>query len=161
MRHNQQDTAPDIIAEEEPEYSVAHKIILYGNPFCGQVTPIRNLLERSGAEYEYIDISFSKQGREQLIEINQGYASVPTLIFPDGSKLTEPTPSQLAEKLVAMGYEIPAPTGRDWLQVLLEHSLTRFSALAFLIVGWINQIPLLIVVGLVILLSGFLVGRIK
>ena len=47
-----------------------------------------------------------QEARQELIEINGGYASVPTLVFPDGSKLTEPSFSQIRQKL-----ELESPPG--------------------------------------------------
>ena len=38
--------------------------------------------------------------------INNGNESVPTLVFPDGSTLTEPTVGELQSKLESLGYKV-------------------------------------------------------
>lgn len=95
----------------------AEPILLYAHPMCPQVGPTRNLLQRSGAPFEYINIYNDLKARITVQEINDGFESVPTLVFPDGSTLTEPSARQLREKLQSMGYKVPATaliTGNIW-----------------------------------------------
>ena len=92
-----------------------NKIILYGSPMCPMVSPVRAALSRSSAEFEYVDIFRDSMGRQAVRQINQGFESVPTLVFPDGSTLTEPGPGQVTRKLQAMGYEVTPPR---WQQVI-------------------------------------------
>jgi mycoredoxin len=49
--------------------------------------------------FDQINIDNDAAARERVKAINNGYASVPTLIFPDGSTLTEPSFRQLRAKL--------------------------------------------------------------
>jgi mycoredoxin len=83
------------------------KIILYAHPTCPSVYPVRGMLKQAEADFEYINIYEDDAAREHVREINSGYESVPTLIFPDGSTLTEPSESQLRRKLQQMGYIVP------------------------------------------------------
>ena len=82
-------------------------IRLYGTPTCPGMPPVRAMLEQVGVEYEYLDISRNEAARQRLREINQGYESVPTLEFEDGTSLTEPSAGELSKKLKAMGYRVP------------------------------------------------------
>ena len=91
------------------------KVVLYGSPYCGLVPRARRLLERAGAEYEYVDIARYADARARVREINGGYESVPTLAFPDGSTLTEPSAAALTAKLEELGYEFAPSTWRDRL----------------------------------------------
>ncbi len=88
---------------------MSEKIIFYGHPGCPSVPLVRTLLEHAGAEFEYIDIRLDDIGRQQLQKFNQGYESVPTLIFPDGSIFTEPSNLELNDKLISLGYEFKPP----------------------------------------------------
>jgi mycoredoxin len=92
-------------------------IIVYGTRWCGMVAPVRDALEKAGAPFDYVDIREDEAGRERVREINHGNESVPTLVFPDGSTLTEPSLAQLNAKLRAMGHEIPPP---GWLQAIMR-----------------------------------------
>jgi mycoredoxin len=98
------------------------KIILYAHPACPSVYPVQGVLKQAEAEYEYINIYEDYAAREHVREINSGYESVPTLVFPDGSTLTEPSESHLRRKLQQMGYIVPFTaiiTGNLWKLVIL------------------------------------------
>ncbi len=74
-------------------------IILYTSSWCAQAISVEGFLDRNEIPVQKIKIDKDPAAREKLIEINGGYASVPTLIFPDGTKLTEPSLAQLQKKL--------------------------------------------------------------
>ncbi len=82
------------MAEEGSE-----KIILYTSRWCVHSRSIEGYLSRNDISVQKINIDGNQEARQELIEINGGYASVPTLIFPDGTKLTEPSLSKLRRKL--------------------------------------------------------------
>ena len=90
-------------------------IIVYVTDWCAGVYPVRRLLEENKIPAIFIDIDEDMEAREKLLEVNHGFASVPTLCFPDGSKLTEPTVGELRQKL---GLENPDLTDkvRRWLE---------------------------------------------
>ncbi|NMB68314.1 MAG: NrdH-redoxin [Chloroflexi bacterium] len=77
----------------------ASEIIMYGTTWCGQTRRARALLDKNNIPYRWIDIDIELDARKIVEEINNGYRSVPTIIFPDGSHLTEPSNQELAEKL--------------------------------------------------------------
>lgn len=69
------------------------------------VPPVLHALEAAQVSYEYIDIRRDDgEGRVIVREINHGNESVPTLVFPDGSTLTEPSLGALRNKLAQSGY---------------------------------------------------------
>ena len=111
------------------------KVILYGSPTCAGVPPVRGVLERAGVAFEYVDILRDEDGRQRLLEINSGYASVPTLVFADGSTLTEPSPEQLKRQLRRLGYDGRSPT---WLEVIRENLLVVLISLGMLIFGIVD-----------------------
>ncbi|HLA42261.1 MAG TPA: hypothetical protein VJZ27_02430, partial [Aggregatilineales bacterium] len=47
------------------------------------------------------------EAREELHRITGGFESVPTLVFPDGSVLIEPSISQLKSRLARPDYDAP------------------------------------------------------
>ena len=55
---------------------MTERIILYGSLTCPMVPPVRSLLQRASAEFDYVDILFNQEARRRVIEINQGNASV-------------------------------------------------------------------------------------
>lgn len=81
---------------------MAEKIILYGRRYCGQVYTTKKKFDEDGIDYEYIDIHQDSEARELVRQINNGYESVPTIVFPDGTTLTEPSRKELQAKLKSL-----------------------------------------------------------
>lgn len=81
-------------------------IIVYGHPTCPNLGPVKGLLTQSKVKFEYIDIHQDGAAASLVRAINNGYESVPTLVFPDGSTLTEPTVAELQAKLESLGYKV-------------------------------------------------------
>lgn len=75
------------------------RIILYTSKFCGHAWIVERFMRENEIDVELINIDGNHQARQQVMAINNGYASVPTLIFPDGTHLTEPSLAQLRQKL--------------------------------------------------------------
>jgi mycoredoxin len=97
------------------------RIIVYGHPGCPMVGPVRNMLDKAGADFEYINIHQDEAAREHVRAINSGNESVPTLVFPDGTTLIEPSVGELQQHLAGLGYSIPltAQLIARWPQILI------------------------------------------
>jgi len=74
-------------------------IIIYGTLWCGDCRRTRNFLDRNNILYKWINIDKDKKAESYVIEVNHGNRSVPTLLFPDGSILVEPSNQTLSEKI--------------------------------------------------------------
>jgi mycoredoxin len=79
--------------------SEPQEIVLYGKQWCNDCRRARAIFAKMNIQYIDIDIEEDAQGREFIRQINRGYESVPTIIFPDGSRLVEPSNNELTEKL--------------------------------------------------------------
>jgi mycoredoxin len=75
------------------------KLLIYGVTWCGDCRRTQRFLQANKIEYDFINIDHDKHGEQIVIEVNHGFRSVPTIIFPDGSILVEPSDHQLAQKL--------------------------------------------------------------
>jgi len=75
------------------------KIIVYGTEWCWDCRRSRRFLDDQKIPYQWINIDKDSQAEREVIKINGGNRSVPTIIFPDGTILVEPSNSQLKEKL--------------------------------------------------------------
>jgi mycoredoxin len=102
-------------------------VIVYGHSTCPEVGPVKGLLSRSKVQFEYIDIHQDSAAAGRVRAINSGKESVPTLVFPDGSTLTEPTTADLKAKLESLGYKVGLAA---WL---LGNSWRIFTGLVILI----------------------------
>jgi mycoredoxin len=74
---------------------------MYSTPWCGYCHRLRGALERDGIEFAEVDIEADQAAARLVMKINSGNATVPTLVFADGTALTNPTPGQVKAKLAA------------------------------------------------------------
>lgn len=87
-------------ARRKPDqYAMNQKIIVYGTTWCPDCRRAKRLLDQANADYEWINISNHDEARAQVEKLNNGYRSVPTIIFPDGDVLVEPSNAALTQKL--------------------------------------------------------------
>ena len=80
------------------ESSNPKPIIIYGTTWCGDTRRARSYFDRNNIEYQWVDIDYDGSGRAIVEKINHGNRSVPTIIFPDGDILVEPSEEQLKRK---------------------------------------------------------------
>lgn len=63
---------------------------------------LKRLLDSLQVSYEIIDVESVPGASEKVIEINGGKRSIPVILFPDGTHLTEPSDIDLKAKLEAL-----------------------------------------------------------
>jgi mycoredoxin len=74
-------------------------IIIYGTKWCPDCHRARRVLDGRNIPYTYIDIHRDKQACAYVEQVNHGNRSVPTILFPDGEILVEPSNHALNAKL--------------------------------------------------------------
>lgn len=72
---------------------------LFSTPWCGYCHRLKGQLEREGIEFTEVDIEAEPEHAKTVEEANGGNQTVPTLLFADGSTLTNPSVAQVKEKL--------------------------------------------------------------
>ena len=75
------------------------KIKIYATSWCGASRRARNMFKDNHIDYEWIDIDENPVAAKFVESVNHGYRSVPTIVFLDGSILTEPSTAELMTKL--------------------------------------------------------------
>lgn len=78
---------------------MSDRIIMYKSNYCPHSWSVERFLNQHEIEVEYVDIDGNPDARQKVMALNNGYASVPTLLFPDGTQLTEPSFRELRAKL--------------------------------------------------------------
>ena len=76
-------------------------LTMYSTSWCGYCHRLQAQLDRAGLKYEVVDIEQDPAAAEYVMGINGGYQTVPTVRFPDGSTLTNPTIVEVREHLAA------------------------------------------------------------
>lgn len=75
------------------------KIVVYSTTWCPDCKRAKKFFGEHRIPYINIDIEEDADGIAYVEKINHGKRSVPTIVFPDGSILVEPSNAELAEKL--------------------------------------------------------------
>ncbi len=84
---------------------MSEPIKIYTSRFCLHSMSVVRFFKSKDVPVEYISIDGNQQARQEVMAMNRGYASVPTLLFPDGTQLTEPSFNEIRNKL---GMESPS-----------------------------------------------------
>lgn len=74
-------------------------IIVYGADWCPDCTRAKKYLSEQMVNFRWVDIERDTEARAYVERANNGKRIIPTIVFEDGSILTEPTNSELAKKL--------------------------------------------------------------
>lgn len=78
------------------------QITVFGTAWCGDCYRTRRLLDSRNVSYLWIDITGNPEAASIVEQINHGNRSVPTIVFPDGSVLVEPSNPELEAKLAGI-----------------------------------------------------------
>lgn len=74
-------------------------ITVYGAYWCPDCRRSKQFLGEHQIPYNWVDIEQDAAGEQFVIEKNDGKRIIPTIVFADGSHLTEPSNAELAQKL--------------------------------------------------------------
>jgi mycoredoxin len=74
-------------------------ILVYGAMWCPDTVRSRKFLDENGIAYQWFDIDHNQEAKEFVRKTNNGHVVVPTIIFPDGTILKEPSDEELGEKV--------------------------------------------------------------
>ncbi len=74
-------------------------ITMYTTKTCADCLFTKRLLDQWGVPFREIDIAEDDGAREFVRRAARGYLSVPTLVFPDGRILVEPSRAELRAAL--------------------------------------------------------------
>ncbi len=74
-------------------------ILMYGANWCPDCRRAKTFFGEQRVQYEYIDLDQHPEFVAEVERLNNGMRRIPTIIFPDGSLLVEPSNEELARKL--------------------------------------------------------------
>jgi mycoredoxin len=76
-------------------------VTMYSTVWCGYCRRLKDQMDREGIAYQVIDIEDDPKAADIVMAVNGGNQTVPTLVFPDGSALTNPSLAQSKQQLAA------------------------------------------------------------
>ena len=74
---------------------------MYTTSWCGFCARLKHGLAGAGIEYTEIDIEREPDAAQIVMQVNGGNRTVPTVVFSDGTAMTNPSLKQVQEKLAA------------------------------------------------------------
>ena len=74
------------------------QIVMYITEYCSDCVRAKKFFEANGIPHLRVGLEGNDQATEFVMQINRGYRSVPTIVFPDGSLLVEPGWEELKAK---------------------------------------------------------------
>jgi glutaredoxin len=80
-----------------------NQIRMYSTSWCADCIRARAVMRRMKVNFTEIDVDKDKEGYQIVVEHNGGSRVVPTIFFPDGSVLVEPSSRTLSQKLIELG----------------------------------------------------------
>ena len=97
-----------------PNDAPPETIRMYGAAWCPDCRRAKTFFGEQRVHYEYIDIEQFPDAVADVERINNGMRSIPTILFPDGSILVEPSDDELATKL-----NLHLEASRDFYDVII------------------------------------------
>ncbi len=73
---------------------------MYTTNVCGDCRRAKAFFDAHGVSYLQIGIEGDDEATQFVSAVNKGMHSVPTIVFPDGAVLVEPTWEELRKKLL-------------------------------------------------------------
>lgn len=74
------------------------KIVMYSTEYCGDCRRAKAFFDAKQIQYLNVGLEGNEDATNFVINLNNGSRSVPTIVFPDGSVLVEPSWEELERK---------------------------------------------------------------
>jgi len=77
-------------------------LTMYTTSWCGFCRNLKAQLARVGVEMAEVDIEQDHAAAEFVMSVNGGNQTVPTVLFPDGSAMVNPSAAQVQQRLATL-----------------------------------------------------------
>jgi mycoredoxin len=74
---------------------------MYTTTWCGYCTRLKSGMHREGIAYREVNIDTDDTAADLVMRVNGGNRTVPTVVLPDGTALTNPSLAEVTAKLAA------------------------------------------------------------
>jgi mycoredoxin len=83
----------------EPATPTSPTLTMYSTTWCGYCQRLKTQLGREGIAYTEVNIEQDEDAAALVEQVNGGNQTVPTVVFADGSAMTNPSLIQIKQKL--------------------------------------------------------------
>jgi mycoredoxin len=77
-------------------------LTMYTTPWCGYCKRLKRQLAADDIEVTEVDIEQDHDAADFVMSVNNGFQTVPTVVFPDGSALTNPSAAAVKDRLLKL-----------------------------------------------------------
>ncbi|MCO6009436.1 mycoredoxin [Actinoallomurus purpureus] len=81
---------------------VTGELTMYTTSWCGFCRRLKTQLARDGIHMLEVDIERDPAAAEFVMRVNGGNQTVPTVVFPDGTAVTNPSAKEVKARLAAI-----------------------------------------------------------
>ena len=74
-------------------------VTMFSTQWCGYCVRLKKMMQREGIEFAEVDIEHDDAAADLVMQANGGNRTVPTLVFADGTALTNPSIDQVKSQL--------------------------------------------------------------
>ncbi len=74
-------------------------LTMYSTSWCGYCARLRSGLEHAGIAFAEVNIELEDGAADVVMSVNGGNRTVPTVVFADGSTLTNPSIAEVKAQL--------------------------------------------------------------
>ncbi|HEY1621080.1 MAG TPA: mycoredoxin [Streptosporangiaceae bacterium] len=78
---------------------MAQPLTMYTTTWCAFCKRLKASLAREGIDIAEVNIEQDPTAADFVMSVNGGFQTVPTIVFPDGSALTNPSVAQVKQRL--------------------------------------------------------------
>jgi mycoredoxin len=78
---------------------VAQPLTMFTTNWCAFCRRLKSQLAAEGIEIAEVNIEEEPGAADYVMSVNGGFQTVPTLLFPDGSTMTNPSAAAVKERL--------------------------------------------------------------
>lgn len=75
------------------------QLTMFTTTWCGFCRNLKSQLARAGIEMAEVDIERDPAAAQYVMSVNGGNQTVPTVLFPDGTSMTNPSAKQVKARL--------------------------------------------------------------
>jgi len=77
-------------------------VTMYTTSWCGYCVRLKKMMQGEGIEFAEVNIETDEKAADLVMHANGGNRTVPTLVFADGTALTNPSITQVKAQLAAL-----------------------------------------------------------
>lgn len=90
------------MAESSSQSGTTPDVTMYTTTWCGYCKRLKRMMQDDGINFAEVDIETTPGTAEIVERVNNGNQTVPTLVFADGSAMTNPSLAKVKEKLASL-----------------------------------------------------------